>query len=337
MEVNATEKNIKLKYFGPIRRIVLIFFIGFSLFLFMSFLMIILLTDSEKNIKVPDVVGKSFTDVHNTLTRKGLKPEIKFRDVFDLQNGIILDQYPESGEIASEDSTIRLTIARSGFNISVPNVVGTDLPIAINKLKNIHYHERTISLSTGVISYIKSDKTPANIVIAQSPEPGQNITPDNKINRLVSNGKKDPDMRMPRIAGQSIDLAYDLVSSLGVIINEEIVNTWNINESGKILTHTPYARQSIKKGDTVNLTIKWYPLKEHPYTAYEKYFYKIPETGEAGLYEAYIEDNKSKRIRFSKNMKPGQTILFVFERTGNAKITITHDNKIIRVSGINVE
>jgi len=65
--------------------------------------------------------------------------------------------------------------------------------------------------------------------------------------------------------------------------------------------------------------------------------YVIPGNQNEGLYEAIIEDNASKRIRFSAVMKPGNKIQFVFKRSGNAKITLSLDKSQLRVSGINVE
>lgn len=337
MEGNTAEKNTKFKYLGPVGKIFLVFFIGFSLYLFISTLMVISLTKSESEIRVPDVVGKPFTDVYNSLARRGLNPEINFKDVFDINSGIILSQYPETGKIVSKNSSIKLEVSRSNLHIDAPNLIGKELPIAINKLKNLHLHGRTISIIPGIISYIPSSRTANNIIIAQSPAPEELITPEIKVNLLVSAGKTKPAKIMPSVLGQSIDLCYDLLSAIGVEIKEDIVTTWDRNQSGRILSQTPYRGNQINPGDTVKLKVKWYPLKEHPYIAYEKFEYNIPEDSGKGLYEAYIEDHTSRRIRFSQTMKTGGRIQFVFHRTGNAKITITKDKKVLRISGINVE
>ena len=167
-----SEEKCKFSYFKPVKRLALIFFLGFSVYLFVSTMMLIFLTKSSPEVKIPDVIGKRFVDVSNGLTRKGFRTELKFVDVYDIEDGIILNQYPESGRIAYEESKITLTVSRSKFFIDVPNLVGSQLPIAVNKLKNLHYQDKSVSISTGVISYIPSDKTAANVVIDQSPKAG---------------------------------------------------------------------------------------------------------------------------------------------------------------------
>lgn len=333
---NTNSEEAEFKYFKPVKRLALIFFIGFSVYLFMSTMMLIFLTKSSAEVKIPDVTGKRFVDVSNGLTRKGFTTELKFVDVYDIEDGIILNQYPEAGRIALEESKITLTISRSKFFIDVPSLVGSQLPIAVNKLKNLHYQDKSVSISTGVISYIPSDKTAANVVIDQSPKAGTKISPEVKVNLLVSSGSAGVDKKMPDVTGQSIDLCYDLLLAKGVIVNQEIVKTDDINKSGLINSQSIPAETLVKDGDTVTVSVNYYSLTEHPYTAYELVEYIIPSDQPQGFYEVYIEDNYSKRIRFSSPSGPGQKIRFLFQRVGNAKIFINRDKKNIRVLSINV-
>ncbi len=328
------DKFVFLKTYG---RIAIVFFIGISIFLFFSTAVLMFLTKPSKEVRVPDVEGKKFIDVYNSIMRRGIRPELKFRDVYDIDNGIVLRQYPEKDRIVAEGSVLRLVVSRSGLFVDVPNCIGFDLPRAVNKLKNLHYHERSISLSLGVVSYIPSSKSAANIVIDQSPRYGEKVNPDRKINFLVSMGDMEADNTMPDLTGQSINLCYDLLAAKGLAIQEEIVNTGEMKMSGIVAGQVPASGSKIEKGETARLRVYWYPLREHPFNAYEKIDYKIPTDQEKGLYEAYVEDNKSRRIRFSRTMSPGQNIEFIFQRTGNAKVTILREKKTVTVMRIHVE
>lgn len=332
---NNNNDEVKFTYFKPVKRLALIFFAGFSVYLFISTMMLIFLTKSSPEVKIPDVIGKRFVDVSNSLTRKGFRTDLKFVDVYDIADGVILNQYPESGRIALEESKITLTVSRSKFFIDVPNLVGSQLPIAINKLRNLHYQDKSVSINPGVISYIPSDKTASNIVIDQSPKAGTKISPEVKINFLVSSGPTGADKNMPDVTGQSVDLCYDLLLAKGVIVNQEVVKTDDINKSGLINTQSIPAGTLLKDGDTVTLSVNYYTLTEHPFTSYELIEYIIPSDQPQGLYEAYIEDNHSKRIRFSAPSGANQKIRFIFQRVGNAKIYINRDKKNIRVLSIN--
>lgn len=331
-----SEQEVEFKYFKPVKRLALIFFIGFSVYLFVSTMMLIFLTKSTPEVKIPDVIGKRFVDASNGLTRKGFRTELKFEDVYDIEDGIILNQYPESGKIAYEGSKITLLVSRSKFYIDVPNLAGSQLPIAVNKLRNLHYQDKSVSISTGVISYIPSDKTAANVVIDQSPKAGSKISAEVKVNLLVSSGSAGVDKKMPDLTGQSIDLCYDLLLAKGLIVNEEIVKTDDINKSGLINSQSIPTDTLIRDGDIVTVAVNYYSLTEHPYSAYEIIEYLIPSDQPNALYEAYIEDNYSKRIRFSRPSGPGQKVLFLFQRVGNAKIYINRDKKNIRVLSIKV-
>ncbi len=324
-------------YFKPGRRLALIFFLAFVVFVFFAAIILILLTKSTKELKVPDLLGKRFVDVNNSLTSRGFRSELKFVDVYDMQDGIILNQYPESGRIVEDNSKITLTISRSTFFVNVPNLIGSQVPIAVNKLKNLHYQDKSVSISTGVISYIPSDKTAANVVIDQSPKAGEKITPDVKVNLLVSSGPGTVNKIMPDVTGQSIDLCYDLLLAQGVTVYEEIVKVGDINQSGIIVSQSIAKDTPLKDGDTVTLKVNYYALTEHPYIAYEYVEYVIPSDQEEGLFEAYIEDNFSKRIRYSAKAKAGQKIIFVFQRVGNAKVYFNRDKKNISIEKIKVE
>ena len=337
MTDNKLSREEKFKYFGSIGKIAAIFFLGFTLFLVVSTIMLIFLTKPERDVVVPDVEGKQFMEVYNSLVRKSLKPEIKFKDIADIDDGTVLSQYPKKGKVVPENSRIKLTVSRCEFMIEVPNLAGKELPLALNSLRNIHRHDRTLSLATGVISYIPSDKVADNIVMEQSPRPGEKVRPDRKINLLVSSGKSAPDAVMPDVRGQSIELCFNLLRSKGLSVNEEIVATDDPAQSGLIVSQTPAKGSAVQKGETCTLQVSYCKLDKHPYAAYEKVEFQIPNDEKQGLYEAYIEDSHSKRIRYSKKAGPGQKILFVFRREGNATITFRCDKKRVDDMTINVD
>lgn len=327
----------KFRYWGQIGRIAVIFVIGFSLFLVISTIILIFLTKPEREVVVPDVEGKQFIEIYNSLIRKNIKPDIKFKDIPDIDDGTVLSQYPKSGKVVPANSKIKLTVSRSRYTIEVPNLVGKELPLALNNLKNIHRHEKTLSLGTGVISFIPSSKVADNIVIDQSPGAGEKIRPERRINLLVSAGKSAPDAFMPNVTGQSIELCYDLLRAKGLTVIQEVVPTGDITESGTIVSQAPARGTAVARGGSCTLRVNWFAIDKHPYTAYEKVEYEIPDDEQPGLFEAYIEDAYSKRVRFSKKAGPKEKIIFVFRREGNAVITIRRNKKPIDDFDIDVD
>jgi beta-lactam-binding protein with PASTA domain len=337
MGIKKAFSSKKLKIFGPIARIAAVYFIGFSLFLFISTIILIFLTKPEREVVVPGVEGRKFVEVYGSLARKGIRPEIKFKDTADLDDGMILNQYPKKGTVVPEGRKLELLVTRSQYHVEVPNLIGKELPLALNNLKRIHHSGRSISLGAGVISYIPTDAVADNIVIDQSPLPGEKVAPDRKINILVSTGKPFTDNVMPGIVGQSIDLCYDLLRAKGFVVAEEVLATDDRNTSGLIVAQTPQKGGYVQNGGVVRVKVNWYPLDSHPYTAYEKIDYRVPDDAKPGLFEAYIDDGRSKRIRFSRRARPGQKIVFIFRRVGNAHISFRSNKKEIDEMDINVD
>jgi eukaryotic-like serine/threonine-protein kinase len=335
MKKKGATKEENLRYFGTIGRIAAIFFIGFSLLLLVSTIILIILTKPDREVMVPDVEGKRFVEVYNSLVRKGIKPEIKFKDIADLDDGMVLSQYPKTGKIVPENSKIKLVVSRSRYSLEVPSLIGKELPLALNNLKNIHRHDKTLSLGTGVISYIPSDTFADNIVIEQLPRAGETVNLDKKVNLLVSSGKIAPDALMPGVTGQSIELCFDLLRAKGLSVTQEVVATDNPDASGLVVSQTPAKGTPVKKGDACTLQVGWYPLEKHTYTAYEKIEFQIPADEKAGTYEASVEDGHSKRIRFARSAGPGQKIMFVFRREGNATITFLRDK--IKIDDMDID
>jgi beta-lactam-binding protein with PASTA domain len=319
------------------RKIFILLFVYFTLFLVVSSIIMMIRTKPESEVKIPDVIGKKFTTVYGMLSRKSLKPEVSFYDAFEVEDGVILKQYPEPGAVVSEGDVISLTVSRNNLVIDAPSLVGKELPVAKNMLHNLHLGDRTMSIGVGVVSYIPSDKSAENIVLDQSPKPGEKITPEQKINILVSAGAVGPDMKMPDLSSQSIDLCYDLLSAKGVIIQQEVVIAATSQETGKIVSQDPTRDAPIVSGQVVKLKVGYYPKEEHYYYGYEKINYLIPEDEKEGLYEVYVDDYNPKRVVFTQRLKPKQAIQFVFHRTGNARVSILRDKKPVKVMSIEVE
>ena len=333
-ESSTKKKYNKTSSLSTSSQIALIIFVGLSLFIIIATIILIALTKPEKEVEVPDVVGKQFIEIYNSLVRKGLKPEIKFYDTPDIDNGTILDQHPESGNIIYVGSKLKLILSRSNILITVPNLIGSKISFALNKLKNLHVNNKSFSLDPGVISYIPSNKKPSNIVIDQNPMAGEGITPNRKINLLISAGKINMDMVMPQVVGQSINLCFDLLLAKGLNIFEDIVETNIKRNNGMVFSQEPHRGTKISKGSNVKLKVYYYHFEKPPPISYERIDYTISTDDKKGLYEVFIEDSKSKRIRFFRVIKSEEKISFLFHRIGKAKISILCNKKIIDTIGI---
>lgn len=323
--------------FGALWRIAAIFFVGFSIFLIFSAMMLQFLSTSGKDVKIPELTGRQFMDVYNQLVRKELIPDVTFKEIYDMNEGIILKQDPAPGRVVSADTKIRLTVSRSNILVKVPELTGSPYPIAMNKLKNLHVYDKPVSLPVGMVTWLPSDDIPRGMVMDQRPHSGKLVSPSHRVNMLVSSGPGEPDRRVPGVTGQSVELCIDLLLANGWFIDMDVVETRNPEQNGIIFRQTPGEDAALTEGGTVELGVYYYPSTERPYHAYEKVEITIPQHGESGVYEAYVSDDHSRRTVFYNKKDPGDKISFVFHRTGNARVTILRDKQSFRVQTINAD
>jgi eukaryotic-like serine/threonine-protein kinase len=315
----------KSGFFARNRKYFLLMLVYVTLFMIVSTFMIVKLNQPAGKVRVPDVKGKEFDNVYNTLIDRELRPEISFFDALDVDSGIILKQHPAAGSIIPRESRIKLVISRNNQKVEVPDVTGGPLIIATNKLSTLYIGEKKVSLAPGIVSYIPSSEHEENSVIAQSPRAGEKVSPHSKINLLVSAGVLGRDSLMPELSGQHIDLCFDLLLSMGASVRQEIVAAASVEESGRIIKQSLAPGSAVTKGTEVVLTVAFFERENKYYQSYEKISFSAPKDAEEALYEAWVEDEEHKRIRFSRVCKANENITFVFHRTGNARVEIVKD------------
>ncbi|HRX15477.1 MAG TPA: PASTA domain-containing protein [Spirochaetota bacterium] len=327
----------KSGFFMRNRKYFLLMVVYVTLFMIVSTFMIVKLNQPAGKVRVPDVKGKIFNNVYNSLISRELKPEISFFDAQDVDSGIVLKQHPAPGSIVPRESRVKLVISRNNQKVEVPDVTGGPLIIAKNKLSTLHIGEKKVSLLPGVVSYIPSSEHEENTVIAQSPRAGEKVAPHSRINLLVSTGVLGRDSKMPQLSGQYIDLCYDLLLSLGVSVRQEIVPADSVEDSGRILKQSIEPGSDVSKGEEIVLTVAYFERENRYYQSYEKVSFSIPSDSKDVLYEAWVEDEEHKRIRFSKVCKANEKITFIFHRTGNARIEIVKDKVKEKIITIDVD
>ena len=290
-----------------------------------------------KQVKVPSVTGKNFISVYNQIVRKELKPELKFYDVKDIDDGVVLSQYPEAGRVVSVGSRLKIVVSRNDLGIEVPSLIGSDLTMAKNKLNNLHIRDKSVSLGIGVITYAPSDSASDEIILKQNPKPGEKVKPDTKVNLLVAVNSEEGNFKMPDLEGQSVDNCYDLLLSKGLSVKQEIVETKNIKMNGIISSQSISKGTQIKDGDQLTITVQYYEMENHFYRGYEKLKFSIPKNEEKAKYEILISDDESDRIRYSQINKAGDEFEIIFLRTGNARVTLLKNKVELKKMTIKVD
>lgn len=159
-------------------------------------------------IKVPDFVGMTYEKACIKAEKKGLTVERK--DVYqaDVDAGCIAQQTPEKGERVNKGDVVVLYVSFGAGDIQVPNIVGMRKSKAEEALAEM-------GLEIGQVEYVTSDK-PVGEVIEQTPNEGEMVGADTKIDVKVSQGSEKEEVKMPDLKLKTEEEASLVLEDLGL-------------------------------------------------------------------------------------------------------------------------
>lgn len=218
--------NIKISY------ILKIIFLGIIISIVTAFIVIKLLF-SISVIYMPDLKGLQLERAEKILSKLGL--ELKVENEVDsnlFEKGCIISQNIPPKTKIKKGRIIYVVVSRGSKIIQMPNITGLPIQKAIIKIKNAN-------LDIGLVASVSSFVFKENIIIAQSPLPGENIPTGLKVNILKSTGPKKINFMMPNFINQNIKNVYNILKKYNLHINNLIAKENNNLESGTIIKQTP--------------------------------------------------------------------------------------------------
>ena len=136
------------------------------------------------NTIVPLVVGEELKIAQGKLYNAGLKIYISGEE-FDekISQNNIISQNPANGEKVKKNREVYVVVSKGSkaISLTVPDLKDKELKEATALIEEY-------GLTLGRITYTNHFSVPKDVVIAQTPEPGNIKTNINKINLLVSKG-----------------------------------------------------------------------------------------------------------------------------------------------------
>ncbi|TGK35039.1 PASTA domain-containing protein [Leptospira gomenensis] len=320
------QEQIKEKYL-PIGGYVLFLAAGLLIFFSAAFLVVFVRTKSTAKIIVPDLVGKSYPEVHNELGRLQLKVRLETKRYPDQTDGIILYQSIRPGREIEAGSKIVLTVNNGLDRLVVPDVRGQSIDSARANLQKVLSGDTYVDLQIGGITYIEpeGDQLP-NTVIDQIPEPGKNATAREKVFLLVTKApsKTKEEFSPTSFQGASFPLVQKSLTRSGVKSRvEEVVQTRVRSENGLV--------QSARlEGEEIRFKVYYFEPELSVESGYELFSYEI---GDNGDYKAVLKSETKQEtdvLTLPVPFKDGEKFQTVFYRKGNVKLTLldSADSKI---------
>ncbi|RHX86738.1 PASTA domain-containing protein [Leptospira stimsonii] len=312
------QEQIKEKYL-PIGGYILFLAAGLLLFFSAAFLVVFVRTKSTAKVIVPDLVGKSYPEVHNELNRLQLKVRLENKRYPDKTDGIILYQSIRPGREIEAGSKIVLAVNTGVDRLLVPDVRGQSIDSARANLQKVLAGETYVELQIGGITYIEpqADQLP-NTVIDQIPEPGKNTTSREKVFLLVTKApsKTKEEFAPTSFQGASFPLVQKSLTRSGIKSRvEEIISTRVRTENGLI-------QSARMEGDEIRFKVFYFEPELAVESGYELFSYEVGDNGE---YKAVVKPENqdvADVLTLPVSLKDGEKFQTVFYRKGSVKLTL---------------
>ena len=203
------------------------------------------------NVMVPDVIGLDRVQAEEAIRAQGLKPELEAEEYSEtVPAGKIVRQNPEKGSKLKSGGSVRLVVSRGSSKVGVPEITGQSAYYAESKLKEIGLNpERQPDVFSATV--------PEGSVVSQDPAAGAMVQKDSAVKYVVSKGPEPPkkEVPVPDVKNLTVDQASSRLSQDGLALGTTSEQYSDTVGTGKVISQSPGAGQSVKEGSSVNIVV----------------------------------------------------------------------------------
>ena len=245
---------------------VVIFLVGIGVFLFVSFFSGLGIT-GDTVYNVPDLYGKTLVEAQALEDVVEAQFQIVQGNIVasDLPEGCIVNQTPEKGRNASAGATITVDVSdgsqSSEANQKMPDLENLDYRIAVGRLEKMGFSEAAGNLT---IRQEESDDVNENYVISQDPVFDTPLDEVEKVELVVSSGKKPEKVTVISFLGMSEeDARKKAEENLGLVVSE-VTPEYSDVEAGRITWQSIENGTSVEKGTEISFRVSMGPDPSTP-------------------------------------------------------------------------
>jgi len=231
----------------------------------------------EEQTMVPNVIGKELTEALLELQAKELYPRLQLRySQTSLDKGLILEQEPKPGTIVKAGRRIRIVVSQGVIVNRIDNFIGRNIDEVKMDLQTIFASTGSIPLLTlkEPLMYEFSAENPG-IILAQKPEPGTDISGPMTLEFVVSKGRENASVVIPKLTGLDVQKALEMISSSGINFHFTAREKTGNEKGETVVSQTPSADTTAPINTIVQLTVT-YPEKLNNNEIFGIFSYSIP-------------------------------------------------------------
>ena len=200
--------------------------------------------DSEKLIRVPDVVGLERNDAQNKLEDRGFEVDVETK-ASDKPLNTVIKQEPKAERKLEEGGTVTIFVSAGARQVEVPGVVGDTLVDARAAIK-------AADLEVGDVTRVADDEIPEDEVISQDPEEGEQADAGSPVDLTVSSGPEA--VIVPDVRNQTQESAEAEIERVGLEVEVNTEPSDTVDE-GLVIDQDPEPGTEAEPGDTVVILV----------------------------------------------------------------------------------
>ena len=203
-----------------------------------------------KEVKVPDITGKTLEEAKVILAKLKLELEEGGTEKSDKPEGTITDIYPKAGTTVQEKTKIKVMISGGIEKLKMPDLRELQISEARSRLG-------AMGITNITETYKFHDKLNEGEVIESNPKVNSEVTVDTSVELVVSKGPEQRLVEVPNVLGFLTEDAKSKLTKakLTPVIKE--IETDSEKENGKVIEQS-IVGESVEEWTSVTITIGKY-------------------------------------------------------------------------------
>ena len=291
-----------------------------------------------KDVKLPNLVGKTIEEAEQELNKSKLKIEKKEEFNSEIEAGKIISQNPPFIEnyTVKENSTVEVVVSKGTEMTKVPKIIGMEYEEAEEEIKKYNLQAEKIDKVSKTVE--------KGIVIEQEPAENTEIKAGEKVKIYVSCGNGLKQIVTQYVIGKTEKDAKELLTKDGLeveVVNEEDTT----KENGIVLKQSIEAGKTVDEGTKIIITVnKIAEIKTGKIDINLKAItggIKLDADGneidpEATVTVKVTSAGKEETVYNEKHRKDTSTIIFDVKGVGTITIKVYVDDVLKRQTQMNL-
>ncbi len=291
-----------------------------------------------KDVKLPNLVGKTIEEAEQELNKSKLKIEKKEEFNSEIEAGKIISQNPPFIEnyTVKENSTVEVVVSKGTGMTKVPKIIGMEYEEAEEEIKKYNLQAEKIDKVSKTVE--------KGIVIEQEPAENTEIKAGEKVKIYVSCGNGLKQIVTQYVIGKTEKDAKELLTKDGLeveVVNEEDTT----KENGIVLKQSIEAGKTVDEGTKIIITVnKIAEIKTGKIDINLKSItggIKLDAEGneinpEATVTVKVTSAGKEETVYNEKHRKDTSTIIFDVKGVGTITIKVYVDDVLKRQTQMNL-